>query len=86
MNQKAPIFRTCVITREKHLKSELFRLVKVNGQIVYDKDQALGGRGVYITKDKSVIDLAKKSKVLNKAFRTSEISEQVYLDLYRELN
>ena len=86
MNQKAPIYRTCVASRSKHLKSELFRLVKIDGKVVYDKTQSISGRGVYLTKDKTIIDLARKLKVLNKAFKTSEIDEQVYLDLYRELN
>ena len=75
----------CVVSRESHLKSELFRLVKVNDQVIFDKKQSIPGRGVYLKKDLKVIELARSKKLLNKAFRTSDINEQVYIDLINEL-
>ena len=85
MNQKPLVYRMCVVSRESHLKSELFRLVKVNDQIIFDKKQAIPGRGVYLKKDLKVIELARSKKLRNKAFSTSDINEQVYLDLINEL-
>lgn len=81
MNKKAPIFRTCIVSRNKFLKKDLFRVVKTKyGKIAFDDKQVLVGRGVYLQKDLKTITIAHDRHLLNKALRC-EVSE----DLYREL-
>ncbi len=86
MNPKAPIYRYCIACKNRYEKKDLFRLVKISKDIVIDLNQSIGGRGVYIHKSKKCIDQAKRLKLLNKAFKSSEIDEQVYLDLYSKLD
>lgn len=40
--------RTCCVCRSKGGKSELARLVLVEGSLVWDKQQCASGRGAYI--------------------------------------
>jgi len=69
--------RMCAITRQKKPKTELLRLVKVNGKIVLDEKQNIQTRGVYISKDKEALKNLQKSKCLNRAFKT-EVPKEVY--------
>lgn len=84
MNKTRPVYRTCIATREKLLKHELYRLVLVNQEVIFDAKQDKQGRGVYIKKDLEVIKSAQKKKMLNKAFK-KEVSDDVYQTLIQEL-
>ena len=84
MNKTRPIYRTCVVTREKLLKHELFRIVLVDKEVVFDAKQTIQGRGVYLKKELEVINLAQKKKMLNKAFKR-EVGEEIYHTLIQEL-
>ena len=84
MNKTRPIYRTCIVTREKLLKHELFRVVLVDKEVVFDAKQTIQGRGVYLKKELEVINLAQKKKMLNKAFKR-EVGEEIYHTLIREL-
>ena len=75
----------CIISRESLLKNDLFRLTKIDNKVVFDENQNLPGRGVYIKKDLKVIELAHKRKALNKAFRT-EVNEELYISLIQALS
>ena len=76
-NKKIPM-RSCVVTKEKLPKSELLRIVKTpEGNVVADLSGKLNGRGAYIKRDVTVLEKAKKSKVLERVLET-EISEEVY--------
>ena len=85
MNKRAPIYRTCIVTREKILKEDLFRVVKNNDKIYFDKNQNISGRGAYIKKDLNVILLAQKRHSLSKALRR-EVDDSIYIELIQELS
>ena len=85
MNKRAPIYRTCIVTREKILKEDLFRVVKNNDKIYFDENQNMSGRGAYIKKDLNVILLAQKRHSLSKALRR-EVDDSIYIGLIQELS
>lgn len=74
------IFRICALTRELKDRSTMFRIVKINEDVVIDLNQNLQGRGCYLTKSKEVISLAKKKYILSKSLRC-----KVDLSLYDKL-
>lgn len=63
------IKRICACTRIKKDRSTMFRIAKINEEIVLDLSQGLQGRGCYLSKDKDVILLAKKKNVLAKSLK-----------------
>ena len=84
-NRKVPM-RSCVVTKERLPKIELLRIVKTpDGNIVADESGKLNGRGAYIKKDITVLEKAKKSKILDKILET-EISMDVYDEISRIIN
>lgn len=79
-NRKIPM-RSCVVTKEKLPKGELLRIVKTpEGEIVADESGKLNGRGAYIKKDITVLEKAKKSKILERVLET-----EISLDVYNEI-
>ena len=64
--KKIPM-RSCVVTREKCEKKDLIRVVRTpEGDIKIDLTGKMNGRGAYIKRELSVVDKAKKSKVLER--------------------
>ena len=85
MNKRTPIYRTCIVTHSKLLKSDLFRVVRnVNG-IYFDRNQNMPGRGVYITKSLEVIKQAQKKHSLSRGLKY-DVKDEVYMELMQELN
>ena len=84
MNKKTPIYRMCIVTREKLLKEDLFRVVKNKDGIYFDKNQNVPGRGVYIKKDLEVIKKAHAHHSLARGLRCA-VSEEIYLALIQAL-
>ena len=84
MNKLPPIYRTCVISREKLLKEDLFRLVNIDGKVVLDEKHSLGGRGVYVKKDLATIERGRKKHSLSRVFKR-EVDESIYLELIENL-
>ena len=83
--KKIPL-RTCVVTREKKEKKNLIRVVRTpSGEVIVDLNGKSNGRGAYITKDFTVLDKAKKSKVLEKHLETT-ISDSIYEQLENIIN
>lgn len=83
-NKKIPM-RTCVVTREKLEKKDLFRVVRTpDGNVIIDDTLKANGRGAYLKKDKSVIELAKKSKILEKHLLVN-INDEVYEELINKI-
>lgn len=80
MNKKAPIYRTCIATRKLLLKSDLYRLVKINGQVYFDNNQNMPGRGAYISKDLNAITITHDRHLLSKALRC-EVKDEIYTEL-----
>lgn len=75
--KKIPL-RSCVITKERLPKQELLRIVRTpEGKVIVDETGKQNGRGAYIKKDLTIIEKAKKSKILDKRLECS-ISEDIY--------
>ena len=85
MNKKAPIYRTCIATRKLLLKSDLYRVVKINGQVYFDNNQNMPGRGAYISKDLKAITLAHDKHLLAKALKC-EVKDEIFLELVAALS
>ena len=82
---KRIVLRKCLATNSMHEQNELFRVVKdKDGNIFYDPTLKANGRGAYISKNEEAILLAKKKKVLNKAFNV-DVDASLYDTLLEEL-
>ncbi len=82
--KKIPM-RTCVVTNEKLMKKDLFRVVRTpDGNIIIDESGKANGRGAYLKKDIEVINEAKKRKTLNRHLQT-EVPPQIYEELINRL-
>ena len=80
--KKIPM-RTCIITQEKYPKKELIRVVRTpNKEIIVDITGKANGRGAYLKKDIEVINLARKSKKLERHLETT-IPDTIYDDLIK---
>ena len=78
--------RTCVISKVKLVKKDFFRLVRTpEGNIIIDETGKSNGRGSYLKKDKSIIEKAKSSKILEKHLET-KIPEEIYNLLLEKIN
>ncbi len=81
MKQKKIPTRTCTVTKEKYPKIELIRIVRTKeGEVKIDLTGKLNGRGAYLKKDKSVIEKAKNTKVLERHLET-KIDDKIYEEL-----
>ena len=86
MKQKKVPMRTCVVTKEKYPKKELIRVVRDNtGKVTVDKSGKQNGRGAYLKKDLEVVDMARKTKALEK-YLEALIPEEVYEELEKAIN
>ncbi len=75
--------RTCVITKEKTLKKDLFRVVRnKEGEVSVDITGKANGRGAYLKKDKEVINKARQTKVLDRILEV-EIPESIYDEMLK---
>ena len=82
--KKIPL-RTCVVTREKLPKQELLRVVRTpEGNVVVDDSGKMNGRGAYIKKDVTVLEMAQKKKVLERHLECN-IQESVYDEIRKTL-
>ena len=78
--KKVPL-RSCVITKEQLPKQELLRIVRTPfGEVKVDETGKLNGRGAYIKKELSVVDKAKKSKVLDRHLEVV-VEDAIYEEL-----
>lgn len=85
MNYKAPVYRTCIITRKKLLKEDLFRVVRVKDKVYLDLNQDMQGRGVYICKDLETIKLAHKRNALSRGLKIN-VEDSIYIELIQALS
>ena len=67
------ITRICAYSKVPYNRQSMFRVVKTpNHEIKIDLDGNIQGRGAYLSKDKSVIEGAKKRRALEKALRVND--------------
>lgn len=70
--------RKCLATYKTYNKNELFRVVKTkDNSVILDISGKANGRGAYIYKSLEAIEIARKSKVLDKALETT-VPNEVY--------
>lgn len=82
--KKVPL-RMCVVTRNREEKRNLLRIVKdKEGHIFIDVTGKQNGKGAYITKSKEVLELAKKTKALERAL-DCEIPESIYDEVEKNI-
>ncbi len=67
--------RTCVFTKKKRPRQELYRFVKCDGKLVLDEKHQLPGRGYYISKEKEIIETMVSKKFLEKRFQVDDITD-----------
>ena len=83
--RKVPM-RMCVVTREKYPKKELIRVVRDNlGNVSVDLTGKANGRGAYLKKDLEVVEIARKTKDLEKYLEVL-VPEEVYKELENAIN
>ncbi|WIF88806.1 RNase P modulator RnpM [Acholeplasma laidlawii] len=82
--KKIPM-RTCVVTKTVHPKKDLVRIVaNKEGLVFVDTKGKANGRGVYIHLSVENIELAKKSKALDRKLEVT-IPDSVYEELAKLL-
>ncbi|MEU8531356.1 YlxR family protein [Streptomyces sp. NPDC048629] len=75
--------RTCVGCRERAAKSDLLRIVAIEGVCVPDHRGTLPGRGAYLHPASVCLDLAVRRRALPRAFKvpgpldTAELTERL---------
>lgn len=75
--------RSCIGCNLKKDKKELIRIVKnKEGQIQVDPTGKAAGRGAYLCNSVDCLEMAKKTKRLEKALETT-IDEEIYEELRR---
>lgn len=67
--------RTCVVCREKDTKRGLTRIVRTTNGVFVDQDGKIQGRGAYLCDRPECWERAMKTKVLDKALRTTLTDE-----------
>lgn len=83
--RKIPM-RSCVVTREKLEKKDLFRVVRTpEGNVIVDDTLKANGRGAYLKKDIDVINQAKKNKILERHLEV-EVPSVIYDELISRLS
>ena len=83
--KKIPM-RRCLATNESFPKNELLRIVRTPvGEVKVDLSGKLNGKGAYISKSMEALNLARKSKVLNKALEV-EVADSVYEQIEEIIN
>ena len=83
--KKIPI-RRCVVTREQLPKKDLIRIVRNKDNVVsLDLTGKANGRGAYIKKDLSVLEIAQKKKILEKVLEVS-IPQAIYEEIKDIIN
>ncbi len=86
MKQKKIPMRTCVVTKEKCPKKDLIRVVRDNtGNVTVDLTGKANGRGAYIKNSIEALDIARKTKVLERFLEVS-IPAEVYDSLEKVIN
>lgn len=83
MKTKKIPMRSCVVTRERLAKKDLVRVVRTpEKEVKVDLTGKMNGRGAYIKREKSVIEKARKSKVLARHLEI-EIPDEIYEELFK---
>ena len=81
--------RSCIVCRNKNSKDKLFRIVCENNIAIYDKNQNINSRGIYLCKSQECINKCKKyvtkDKFNTKLSIDNKSMSKALLDLESEL-
>lgn len=78
--RKIPM-RKCVVTQEQFPKQELLRIVLTpEGTVEIDTTGRKNGRGAYISKLGSTVEMAQKTRALDRALK-SKVPQELYEEL-----
>ena len=78
--KKIPL-RTCVVTKEVLPKKDLIRICATKeGRVSIDTIGKAPGRGAYLKLEKSVIELARKNKALDRKLEAT-VPDEIYDEL-----
>ncbi len=78
---RKPIIRKCIATGEKYEKKDLFRIVRTPElTVVIDQTGRVNGRGAYLAKTKTAIQIAQKKDLLSKALEV-KVPVEIYAQL-----
>lgn len=82
--KKIPL-RTCIASKEKLDKRQMFRIVKnKEGEVFIDDTLKANGRGVYLKKEKDIINKAKEKDLLSKCLEIN-VDKCIYDELLKRL-
>jgi uncharacterized protein len=82
--KKIPM-RKCVATNESYPKKELIRIVRTpEATVIIDIKGKANGRGAYLSRNKSAIEMARKKKILDRHLEI-EVPQSIYDDLIQLL-
>lgn len=81
--KKIPM-RMCVVTREKHPKMELARIVVSNDEVIVDDTGKINGHGCYIKLEERVIEEAKKKKIIDRVLEV-QVPDSIYEELLSKI-
>ena len=82
--KKVPM-RTCVVSHEKLMKKDLLRVVRNNnGEVFVDDTLKANGRGAYLKRDATVIEEARKTKILERHLEC-KIEDKIYDELLSKI-
>ncbi len=78
MSKKKTPMRKCVASQEMKPKNELLRVVRTpDGDVMVDLTGKKSGRGAYLSKDKTIIEKAKKKNILSRHLK-AEVDDALY--------
>ena len=69
ITKSQPNIRKCVLTNQRLNKTELIRVVKIDGQVELDLTGKREGRGAYIKADADIIRKAAKKNAFARSLR-----------------
>ena len=72
MTRRAEPVRTCVGCRARAAKSDLLRVVAVDGALLPDPRGTSHGRGAHLHRDPDCLALAERRRAFNRALRSQE--------------
>ncbi len=69
--------RMCVACREMSPKAELVRIVKADGEVVFDDNCSMGGRGAYVHRRTECVRLAQKKHAFERHLKCA-VGPEIY--------
>lgn len=67
-------FRSCLSCRKTDLKEVLLRFVVKDGEVVWDKNQKLPGRGAYLHSDIKCLQKISDRKIWGRLIKSAEVT------------